>query len=211
MGSAGGSGEPQGLSSVTKRRAGRWPRHAIRARSRASDTSKRGAQASPSKSRPISVTTRALRERLGLGVDLRAADDPDLGQLRVSQRDQGLAQAAGALRRLRPASPRWRVTTMLRRPGSGRKRGGSESQVLRPMITGAPAVVLLEVRHVLRQVPGHHAVAADHAVGGAGEDQVDARMHGSDRDRRLDGRMVLVVDALRSPRTRSRRSTPACA
>jgi hypothetical protein len=32
-----------------------------------------------------------------------------------------------------------RVTTMFCRPGSGRKRGGSESQVLRPMITGAPA------------------------------------------------------------------------
>src|SRR5688500_9714068 len=40
----------------------------------------------------------ALRERLGLGIDLCAADHPDLGQLLVFAADQGLAQAAGTLR-----------------------------------------------------------------------------------------------------------------
>ena len=33
---------------------------------------------------------------------------------------------------------------MLRRPGSGRNLGGSESQVLRPMMTGQPSVVRLK-------------------------------------------------------------------
>src|SRR3990167_6227839 len=33
---------------------------------------------------------------------------------------------------------------MLRRPGSGRKRGGSDSQVLRPMITVWPAISALK-------------------------------------------------------------------
>ena len=41
----------------------------------------------------------------------------------------------------------WRVTTMLVRPGSGRKRGGNESQVLRPMMTAQPRQ-LFEMRHV---------------------------------------------------------------
>jgi hypothetical protein len=40
------------------------------------------------------------------------------------------------------------------RPGRGRKRGGRESHVLRPMMTGQPMVVLLEVREVFRQMPG---------------------------------------------------------
>ena len=55
--------------------------------------------------------------------------------------------------------------------GQRAELGGSESQVLRPMITGQPRVTLLEVRQVLGQVPGHHAVLADHAVARAREDQ----------------------------------------
>ena len=37
-----------------------------------------------------------------------------------------------------------RVTTTLNRPGSGLNRGGSESQVLRPMMTGQPIVVFFK-------------------------------------------------------------------
>jgi hypothetical protein len=63
--------------------------------------------------------------------------------------------------------------TMLRRPGSGRKRGGRDSQVLRPMMTVWPGRQRLEVRHVFRNVPDQLVVAADDAVFGDGGDDDD--------------------------------------
>jgi hypothetical protein len=62
------------------------------------------------------------------------------------------------------------------RPGRGRKRGGRESQVLRPMMTGQPMVVLLEVCQVFRQMPGQGIFLANDAVAGAGKNQV--QLHG---------------------------------
>ena len=54
-----------------------------------------------------------------------------------------------------------RVTTTLRRPGSGRKRSGSESQVRRPITTGCP-IVSPESAPVLGELPGERASTTDH-------------------------------------------------
>jgi hypothetical protein len=87
-----------------------------------------------------------MRQRIGLA----AADDEDPGH--VGRGSQRRVERRPPPRHPAACQPGWRVSTMLRRPGSGRKRAGSESQVARPMMTGRPCVVA-EVRMVLRQAP----------------------------------------------------------
>ena len=72
-------------------------------------------------------------EREGGGVDLGATDHVDA--LLAREESEGVAEASRRARRRVRSSRVSRVTTTLRRPGSGRKRSGSESHVFRPMTT----------------------------------------------------------------------------
>jgi hypothetical protein len=76
----------------------------------------------------------SVGQRHRLRVDLRAADDP--GFLGSRAQRQRFGQAGGALGAGLPQ--RLARDDDVARPGSGRNFGGSESQVLRPMMTGAP-------------------------------------------------------------------------
>ena len=66
-----------------------------------------------------------------------------------------------------------RVTTMFRRPGSGRNRSGSESHVFRPMTTAWPGRERPEAGEVLREVPRHASVSADDTAAGDRGDERD--------------------------------------
>ena len=80
-------------------------------------------------------------ERQRRCVDLRAADHEDA--VDAVEELERLVERPGALGSV--GMPRaFRVTTMLRRPGSGRKRSGSESQVRRPITTACPVVSSLK-------------------------------------------------------------------
>lgn len=60
----------------------------------------------------------------------------------------------------------------------GRKRGGNESQVLRPMMTGQPCVSRLKCARSSGKCQGDGVVLADHAVGGTRVNQADAGCFG---------------------------------
>jgi hypothetical protein len=56
----------------------------------------------------------------------------------------------------------WRLRTMLRRPGKGRKRGGIDSHVLRPMITAlagaVPSLVVMRLKAAMSPGRRHGSV-----------------------------------------------------
>ena len=84
-----------------------------------------------------------------------------------------LLERAGTLRARRRSTPGLRVTTTLRRPGSGRKRSGSESHVFRPMTTACPVVSSLKRAMSSGRCHGIASVAADHAAARDGSDERD--------------------------------------
>ena len=172
--------------------ANRVPSAATRS-SRATSTneprSQSGKKVSPSKSASISVSTSSSARGRAAAKMLAAADDEDV--LRLGEQLERLLERAGSLGSLRTPVG-LRVTTTFRRPGSGRKRSGSDSQVRRPITTGWPIVTLAEMRQVLGQVPRKPAVATDHAAAR----RPRRRGRPSHGDRRADRRMVLVPDDL---------------
>ena len=122
-------------------------------------------------------------------VDLGAADHEHLR--RVPGEVERLVERPGALGAV-AVHFGLRVTTMLRRPGRGRKRSGSESHVRRPITTGWPGRELAEERHVLRAA----------ARGRCRRDRSRRRARRRRRarpshcDRRADRRVVRVADDL---------------
>ena len=95
--------------------------------------SQSGKNVSPSTSASISVSTSSSAS----GSAAAKSSPPPMTETRSSPESEleRLVERAGALGALRvPVG--FRVTTTFRRPGSGRKRSGSDSQVRRPITTG---------------------------------------------------------------------------
>ena len=146
---------------------------------------------SPSTSRSISVSTQLVGERQRRRVELRAADDehallaPRAAPARSSSDSARSAPSALQVGVARDDD----VAPARAAAGSA---PGSESQVLRPITTGWPSVTSRKCARSSGRCHGSRAVAADHAVARDGGDERD-RSH---RHRRLDRRVVLVVEHL---------------
>ena len=162
-----------------------------------------GAQVSPSTSRSSSVTSRRSARSM---VAAKSSAPPMI---------QTTADAASAASRSRETSAPSavhsgsRVTTMLRRPGSGRKRGSRASQVLRPMTTVEPVVSSLKWARSSGTCHGIPPRCTDDAVVRLRPDQAEGEGHTATAPR-IAG-MVLVVDDLEVLEACSRRCCRACA
>ena len=123
------------------------------------------ARSPPAGSRRRGPRGRAVRRR-------RSRSNPDRPLMPARVR----LRASRRARRRHPSSSSWRVTTMLRRPGSGRNRGGNDSHVRRPITTGAPRVVLLKCAQVFGDMPGHAAVGTNDPAARFGPDHPDGEV-----------------------------------
>ena len=170
-----------------RRASGSWQRRAGRSgRTRtAARLPTREARARPPRRRRGRSAGRACRRRTprrsrSAGARRRAGAPPRRSRRRRSRTPPTASPARARASSSEPTrsapSPyhfAFRVTTMLRRPGSGRKRSGIESHVRRPITTGWPSRDLAEPCHVLRDPPGDAVVAADHAAAREGRDERD--------------------------------------
>ena len=97
-----------------------------------------------------------------------------------------------------------RTNIVVTRQSDWQAEGALRADSLEGALTLARAALrqLLEMRHVLGQVPGHGVVLANHAIGGAGVNQVQ-RLHGG-----LCGKRVQICSSARVPTQRPMAATP---
>src|SRR6218665_2048172 len=151
-----------------------------------------GAWASPSKSWLISVTS--TQSARGRAWAYSCAPPITQAVWRASQSARACSRLA-ARRAPSACQSFWRGTTMLLRPGSGRKPAGSESQVLRPMITLQPGVSCLKCARSCGRCQGRRPSLPMTPLAARAEIRCRG-MPRSDRHWRLDRGVASVVQPL---------------